>query len=58
MNTLKSIIIVLILGIIAPTNAQTADEIISNYLENTGGIENWKKLTARRNGYSGNHIYG
>jgi outer membrane lipoprotein-sorting protein len=24
--------------------AQTADEIISNYLENTGGVENWKEL--------------
>ncbi len=26
------------------TNAQTVDEIIANYLENTGGIDNWKAL--------------
>jgi len=26
------------------TFSQTADEIISNYYENTGGIENWQKL--------------
>ena len=24
--------------------AQTADEILANYFENTGGLENWKKL--------------
>ena len=25
-------------------NSQTADEIIANYFENTGGLENWAKL--------------
>ena len=25
-------------------NSQTAEEIIANYFENTGGIENWAKL--------------
>ena len=25
-------------------NAQTVDEIIDNYFENTGGIENWEKI--------------
>ena len=24
-------------------NAQTADEIIENYIENTGGADNWAK---------------
>jgi hypothetical protein len=27
------------------TNAQTADEIITNYFENTGGIEAWSNIT-------------
>lgn len=44
MNTLKSLIVALIIAIIAPVNAQTAEEIVSNYLENTGGKENWEKL--------------
>ncbi len=48
MNTLKSLIVALIIGIIAPTQAQTADEIIDTYLENTGGKENWKKLTGTK----------
>ncbi len=26
-------------------NAQTADEILANYFENIGGLENWKKVT-------------
>ena len=26
-------------------NAQTADEILASYFENTGGLENWKKVT-------------
>ena len=43
MNTLKSLIVALILAIIAPAQAQTADEIINTYLENTGGKENWEK---------------
>ena len=25
-------------------NAQTVDEIIENYIENTGGAENWQKV--------------
>ncbi|MDH7446829.1 outer membrane lipoprotein-sorting protein [Aquimarina sp. 2201CG14-23] len=44
MNTLKSIIVLLILAIITPVKGQTADEIIANYLENTGGKDNWEKL--------------
>lgn len=44
MNTLKSIMVLLLLAIIAPVKAQTAEEIIANYIENTGGKENWEKL--------------
>jgi outer membrane lipoprotein-sorting protein len=34
-----------VLGFFALTaNAQTADEIIANYFENTGGIEKWKTI--------------
>ena len=25
-------------------NAQTVDEIIDNYMENTGGVENWENV--------------
>ena len=25
-------------------NAQTVDEIIENYIENTGGADNWRKV--------------
>jgi hypothetical protein len=33
------------------TNALTADDIINNYIKNSGGYENWKKLKAvKRNG--------
>ncbi|MDY8138320.1 outer membrane lipoprotein-sorting protein [Aquimarina sp. 2201CG5-10] len=44
MNTLKSLIVAMVIAIIAPVQAQTADEIIANYFENTGGKENWEKL--------------
>jgi len=44
MKTIKTLIIALIVFAITPTSAQTADEIINNYFENTGGLENWNKL--------------
>jgi len=44
MKTIKSLFIALLLIAFAPLNAQTADEIIDNYFENTGGAENWKNL--------------
>ncbi len=44
MNSVKTLIIAVILAIIAPTQAQTVEEIIDTYLENTGGKENWQKL--------------
>ncbi|RDK85262.1 outer membrane lipoprotein-sorting protein [Marinirhabdus gelatinilytica] len=34
----------LFLFVVSLTNAQTADEIVDNYFENTGGKENWEKL--------------
>ncbi|HJO70105.1 MAG TPA: outer membrane lipoprotein-sorting protein [Flavobacteriaceae bacterium] len=42
MKTISKILIVAILSISPIINAQTVDEIISNYFENTGGIENWE----------------
>jgi len=44
MKTLKTILLAVLVGFSYTANAQTADEIITNYLENTGGIENWNKL--------------
>ncbi len=44
MKTIKTLFIALIIVALAPLNAQTADEIINNYFENTGGISNWAKL--------------
>lgn len=38
-----------VLGFFAFTaNAQTADEIIANYFENTGGIDKWKTIEGRK----------
>ncbi len=45
MKTLKLLAIALIVSFTLTVNAQSADEIITNYFENTGGIENWEKLT-------------
>ena len=45
MKTIKTLFIVLLILAITPLNAQTADEIINNYFENTGGISNWEKLS-------------
>jgi hypothetical protein len=47
MKTLKTFFVALVvLAIVPAAQAQTADEIISNYLENTGGVENWKTLNS------------
>ena len=35
-----------VIGFTNLSHAQTADEIIDTYFENTGGIENWEKLEA------------
>ena len=44
MKTIKTLIIALLIIAITPASAQTADEIINNYFENTGGLANWEKL--------------
>jgi len=47
MKNLKIIALALIcFGATSLTQAQTADEIITNYFENTGGLENWKNIKA------------
>lgn len=44
MKTLRLIAIAICLMVALPVTAQTAEEIIDNYFENTGGIENWRKI--------------
>ncbi len=45
MKTIKSLLIATLLLAAAPmATAQTADEIVSNYFENTGGLDNWKNV--------------
>lgn len=44
MQILKTLTIAFLLTAIAPVSAQTADEIINNYLENTGSKAAWGKL--------------
>jgi len=41
----KIVLIVLAVCASLTINAQTADEILSSYFENVGGLENWKKVT-------------
>ena len=41
---LKRILVLITLVCSYSINAQTVDEIISNYFENTGGVENWEKI--------------
>lgn len=44
MKILKSLFITMLMVASSVITAQTADEIIDTYLENTGGKENWKKV--------------
>ena len=44
MKTLKLAAFTLVMFLGTGVYAQTADEIVSNYFENTGGRENWAKL--------------
>ncbi len=44
MKILNLFVILLIIASTQSVTAQTADEIINNYFENTGGLENWKNL--------------
>ncbi len=54
MKTLKITIATILFALAIPLQAQTADEILASYFENTGGIDNWKsiegmKMTAKVN---------
>ncbi|SDB37919.1 outer membrane lipoprotein-sorting protein [Flavobacteriaceae bacterium MAR_2010_188] len=44
MKKLKTLIAAFLLVMVAQVNAQTADEVINNYFENIGGVENLQKL--------------
>jgi outer membrane lipoprotein-sorting protein len=44
MKTLRTLFVALIVMAVAPMTAQTADEILNNYFENTGGVDAWNKL--------------
>lgn len=44
MKTLKLLFVALVVGFASQVNAQTADEIIANYFENTGGVDAWQKV--------------
>ncbi|MBK8502557.1 MAG: hypothetical protein IPL46_10265 [Saprospiraceae bacterium] len=46
-KVLTAIIAVFLIAVV-PTDAQTVDEIISNYLENTGGKDAWKSLNSMK----------
>ena len=45
MNKFKLITLaILCFGATSILQAQTVDEILANYYENTGGLENWKNV--------------
>ncbi len=44
MKTLNRLFVLVTLICSYTINAQTVDEIIDNYFENTGGVENWEKI--------------
>ena len=44
MKTFKLLFLVCFITFNMPIVAQTADEIINTYFENTGGVENWAAL--------------
>jgi outer membrane lipoprotein-sorting protein len=44
MKILKLVLVALVVSFSTQANAQTADEILANYFENIGGLENLKKI--------------
>lgn len=44
MKTIKLVLALFVASLTLQTNAQTVDEILATYYENTGGLENWKKV--------------
>ena len=55
MKTFKSLLLVCFIAFNMPLIAQTADEVIDNYFENTGGIENWAGLNGIKMNASANN---
>ena len=39
-----TLLLLVLVGTLSFSNAQTVDEILAKYFENTGGLDNWKKL--------------
>ena len=48
MKTLKILFIVILLISVVPLTAQAVDEIIDNFIENTGGLEAWNNLESAK----------
>ena len=46
MNLSKSIFFLFFTFLTISLSAQTADEIVAKYFENTGGIDKWSKITS------------
>ena len=44
MKTIKLLVAAVLMVFATTTQAQTAEEIVANYFENTGGEEAWNKL--------------
>lgn len=44
MKKLTILVIALVFGLAFNVQAQTADEVINNYFENTGGVDNWEAI--------------
>ena len=44
MKALKLFLTMAALALVIPAQAQTVDEILENYFENTGGVDAWKAL--------------
>jgi len=44
MRFIQIFLLAVVMAAFTPANAQTADEIIDIYFENTGGVDNWRKL--------------
>mgnify|MGYP003138057945 FL=1 len=48
MKIIKTLTLAFLITAMAPVSAQTADEIINNYFENTGGKAAWENLKSSK----------
>ena len=48
MKTIKLLVALVLVSFTVNTQAQTAEEIVANYFENTGGMEAWKSIKSLR----------